>query len=364
MRVGDSQLVRTINTTVSERANNEYIQLELGELLFAQDIEINTETEELNAWDENLRRYKEVEELYDEIMKTVAVDHLLTNDGTNVLINIIADDNSLYSCPSAPYDQYNTFSAVFLGFKNNYLLSLEIEKDKKRMETTGSQNGKQPTLRAKNRRASKDEFGTKSPQKLGRYIKHRKNAFVTEKVANLQKLEAQQPSDFGILDYRDFLKIRCCDYLQDLIIPQENTMDETALNEREMREKLAREVQLRERQQRLDTQRKEIMTFDKGKWKIGVLSFMSGLTPENGPELKEDILCEEEHDKKEAAAAAAVDANLSEEPQADSNTGSGTGTPALASSATKIEKEASSAVASDVNQEEGEKSPKEKKQEE
>ncbi|KAJ1550810.1 Coiled-coil domain-containing protein 87, partial [Nowakowskiella sp. JEL0078] len=107
--IQQKDIIRTMDSKVSLRVPKGLINLSAEPASAISEFGSEVDSKLLDSLDEKLSRLKEVEELYDEIMKTITGNHLENN----------ADDIDDLGCPSAPFDHQLPINNVFLGLTPN-----------------------------------------------------------------------------------------------------------------------------------------------------------------------------------------------------------------------------------------------------
>ncbi|KAJ1561173.1 Coiled-coil domain-containing protein 87, partial [Cladochytrium tenue] len=287
-------VVQTVGFKVSQRVPKGFISLSAEPASAISEFGTEVEASTLDVLDEKLSRHKEVEELYDEIMKTIVGDHLDADDQVDDL-----------TCPAAPYDPKIPISNAYLGIAAPAFPQPPVETAAAPSDSDSSSGHKNtsrsrqpvahsaPEIRLTTRRGGRvavlpDEFATdraaamrRTPSSryahlrfnFGGYIPHEASAAA----AAARRRRRRAPDPFGPTDYLRALRLRACDFVLDLLVDR----DEDA---RELR--LAAEVhaatraverarrRAERRRRRRAEHRRRLTEFRRGKWNAGVLELI------------------------------------------------------------------------------------------
>ncbi|KAI8918475.1 hypothetical protein DFJ77DRAFT_508718 [Powellomyces hirtus] len=236
------------------------------------------------ALDEKLTRFKEVEELYDEIMRTNKRTHLDP-------MSTEEEDN--FTCPAAPIDAQMLNSWLWQGLADPSTLPTPAEKpnlEHARVVSAG------PFIRLKTRDGSSsyndppplhpDDFIRNRSHAMARTLSSRYNGALRYNYGGYipgdfeNKGGARVMSEPTVDDYTTFLRGRHTDFVFDLIYKE----DEFAEKRRKAQEEAERIRKIEEDMKRLENERKEradqrrqMLSYERGEWNPKIMDFIAEL---------------------------------------------------------------------------------------
>lgn len=263
--------------------DTEILEINPAEFGFKGDISMSS-TDLLDA---NLARFKEVEELYNEIMKSVDETKLENDDDVEVV----------YACPAAPADQL--LSEVV---STNHTLA--IRKPIKQVKPVATSAGKNGSRNSQYQILKKVQ---KSFISADAFRKNRKNAMkkiISSKYHFKYNYGGYFPADslkknakakiVNNDDYDDYLADKFCDFVPMLIFQEKRDAESSQAVEEEEEEDLMqlKEMEEKERAELARQERiKQIFTPKRDLWNPEVLDYIE----ETGPKLETQvILCNKE----------------------------------------------------------------------
>ncbi|KAL2915676.1 hypothetical protein HK105_204861 [Polyrhizophydium stewartii] len=286
--------VRSFNSRVSMRVPKDFISLAAEPTSGAGEFNSEVDNRVLNVLDEKLARYKEVEELYDEIMKTVRGSHMETDE----------DEDLVFACPAAPLDPQIPLTDTYLGVKSvvkprkkkKWLAKGPTDVGSKSDAESPTGGRRTPTImlttRAQRQGAQvhADEFildrvaAMKKTQSSKYTMRYNFGGYIPTQVAE----ERRKPrEEFGASDYSDYLRGKMCDFLSNMIFQDDDQEDTESESEEiastlsaEERRKAIEEAE-RKRKERLE----RLFDFKKDMWNSEVLDYISEISraPEPAP---------------------------------------------------------------------------------
>ncbi|KAI9203632.1 uncharacterized protein BJ171DRAFT_137851 [Polychytrium aggregatum] len=310
-------VVRSMDSRVSGRMPQGFITLSVepaSEITdFGQDLDSNLK----ENLDERLTQYKEVEELYDEIMKTVV--------GSSYWEGEEAEQDSGIITPAAPFDNALTMSYAYQGLAPPPPTShQDIEAEQisratnisERREHFGSEIALGPLPNQKPKyddtvRANiNGEFDTPEVRMNPRLrdVMVQPDDFINDRMLAMKKTPSSKygvfkynyggyiPFDFeqrrqmhnvpfGPDDYLGWLRSRACDFVADLLI---DDLDDEEKFKREMEEQ-RRLQKIKEETERVEKfklekveRRKRLLHFEKGMWNPGIIEYMEEIRESDG----------------------------------------------------------------------------------
>ena len=91
----------------------------------------------------------------------------------------------------------------------------------------------------------------------------------------IEKKAVKTVGSFGLDDFKDYLRIRKCDFVADIIVPDHINKEIDEMNEAELKLKMEQERLLREEEEAKDRKKQEILKFRKGIWNVEILDYLS-----------------------------------------------------------------------------------------
>ncbi|KAI9327045.1 hypothetical protein BDR26DRAFT_876127 [Obelidium mucronatum] len=284
-------IARTMESRVSLRVPKGFINLSAEPASAVSQFGSEVDTKKIDILDEKLSRYKEIEELYSEITKTLSSNHLETDD--------VAIDNT--GCPSAPYDPKiplsNAFKGILLSYSKPKPVVVESSPEPSETETAPFST---PQIRLTTRKyatsnVDADEFSKDRKAAMKKIVSSRYNTFkynyggYTPYKAEKKK---KKEEIFNHEDYLDYIRTRTCDFILDLLIDSEEearayqrAMEEEA--NRKMEESIRAKIQ-KEEDDRNERRRRRTL-YNRGKWNVGALTHMREVQQLSQEEFVEDI---------------------------------------------------------------------------
>ncbi|KAJ3334229.1 Coiled-coil domain-containing protein 87 [Blyttiomyces sp. JEL0837] len=283
-------VVRCMESKVSQRVPKGFITLSAEPASAVSEFGSEVDSKVLDSLDEKLSRFKEVEELYDEIMKTIIGSHLETTE----------DDSDVLSCPPAPFDPKIPLSNAFLGivvpaFTRTKSMQEsketaddiqnaqdeEFKDEKHRLHHSATPEVRLLTRRNTGVTVDPDDFFRdrdaamrKTPSSRYATFKYNFGGFIPY---DIDKKKKKRVEIFNPDDYLDFLRTRTCDFVLDLLVDSEEDAKELQrAMEEEAGRKTAEDARLKaEEEKRLKLERRRMLTeFNRGVWNAGTLEFM------------------------------------------------------------------------------------------
>ncbi|KAJ3407268.1 Coiled-coil domain-containing protein 87 [Chytridiales sp. JEL 0842] len=282
VRLSDKTIIRSLGSRVSIRVPKGFITLSAEPAAAVSEFGSEVDSKLLDNLDEKLSRFKEVEELYDEIMKTVVGGHLDAED----------DTSNSQSCPAAPYDPKIPLSNAFQGISGNIITKstpdeYDADSEAKKLQ---AKRVSTPEVRLNTRArsagvtVSPDEFSTnraaamrKTPSSRYNLFKYNFGGYIPYDIDQENKKKKEV---FGSDDYLDYLRSRSCDFVMDLLVDREE--DQRAMQRAlEMQKEIenAEEIKRRKQEEREARQAHiaKLTTFERGLWNAGTLQYISEL---------------------------------------------------------------------------------------
>ena len=102
-----------------------------------------------------------------------------------------------------------------------------------------------------------------------------------QKETNKKSKKEEEATDFGILDYKDFLKVRKLDFISDLIVGTEESA-KAILDDEERRLREEVESQKREEEEMRRKERHESLEFRRGTWNSKIINYIGDMKTRNG----------------------------------------------------------------------------------
>lgn len=161
----------------------------------------------------------------------------------------------MFGCNTAPYDPHIPFSEAFLGFHPNYRRLAEIEETIRKVSNITTR--KQETLSSKAQR-----FNSRKSKKEEELI------------------------DFGIKDYKEYLKVRKLDFIGDLIVGEEESA-KALLEAEEKKKREKEEAKEREKEEMRIKEREESLKYGRGTWNAKIVDYMASIGEPDEPALDE-----------------------------------------------------------------------------
>ncbi|KNC99005.1 uncharacterized protein SPPG_05955 [Spizellomyces punctatus DAOM BR117] len=282
----EKKIMRPVQSHVSERIPKGFITLATEPAAAVSEFGSDVNNNMLNSIDEKLTRYKEVEELYDEIMKTLDQSHLEPDD--------LAPEDS-FACPAAPIDVEGPVNYAWQGLTDPALIRpLFHAKPAAAAPTTTSSTGGRasvPAVRLRTREDAKrpsipaDEYIRNREAAMRKTISSRYDGAFQYNYGgyipfDVEKRSRQAFSDIGFQDYLEFLRTKTTDFVFDLLYKEDENVEalrraqeeaEAAARAEEERKKI--ENERRERAEK----RRQMLSYSRGEWNPKILDFMEEL---------------------------------------------------------------------------------------
>ncbi|KAJ3115662.1 Myosin regulatory light chain 12B [Phlyctochytrium bullatum] len=278
----DDFISRPFQSRVSQRVPKGFITLSAEPAAAVSEFGSEVDSKLINSLDEKLSRFKEVEELYDEIMKTLNGFHLETSD----------ESNDFCGCLAAPYDPKIPLSPAFQGlvipaFTPNTQAKVNQAMEEEALRANEDFNrASSPTIRMRTRdrqlvTVTPDEFINDREAAMRKTLSSRYNTFKYNFGGyipyDIDKKRKKMVEAFNTADYIEFLRTRTCDFIMDLLIDREK-------DEEDMRRMLEEQERIRssEEEKRRIMELKEqnlerirrLTEFKDGVWNAGTLEYM------------------------------------------------------------------------------------------
>ncbi|KAI8806093.1 hypothetical protein BJ742DRAFT_680429, partial [Cladochytrium replicatum] len=270
--------VRTIESKVSTRVPKGFITLSAEPAAAISEFGSEVDSKTLDNLDQKLSRFKEVEELYDEIMKTVVGSHLENHDPEDAL-----------ACVSAPFDPQFPIPNVFLGL-SDFIKVPTVEQGfyqtlgfivpaSAPMALAAANNIATPTVLV-----SPDEFGadrkkamSKTPSSRYGTFKYNYGGYIPYDFETRRRIRRQL---FCVSDYVEYLRTRTSDFIVQMLVDEieeaeeaKRKADEVARKRAEAEERGRVETERAERTGRKD----EMLKYRKGLWNTKILEYLEEL---------------------------------------------------------------------------------------
>ncbi|KAJ3023156.1 Coiled-coil domain-containing protein 87 [Thoreauomyces humboldtii] len=283
--INEDNEMRSAPSLVSERAPKGFITLAADPSTAVSDF--NNESENsLGHVDEKLTRFKEVEELYDEIMRTtprVHLDPMATEDD---------EDNT---CPAAPIDPHMINSWLWQGLADPASLPT-VPSGKTTAADAPRASSAAPTIRLRPRDPNSnykvppplhpDEFIKDRAHAMSRTLSSRYNGALRYNYGGYIPGDVEIKTGTRVVvepsvgDYVSFLQTRHTDFVFELIYKE----DENAEKRRKEQEELERVRKQEEDMKRLENERKEradqrrqMLSYERGEWNPKIMDFIAEL---------------------------------------------------------------------------------------
>ncbi|KAJ3069251.1 Coiled-coil domain-containing protein 87 [Podochytrium sp. JEL0797] len=295
-KMPDLTISRTMESRVSMRVPKGFINLSAEPASAVSQFGTEVDTKKIDILDEKLTRYKEIEELYSEITRTLVSNHLETDD--------VPDTTG---CPAAPYDPQIPISNAYKGVLLSYTKS---KKPAVQLSTppppspTATQAFATPQIRLTTRLYTTstvpvDEFSRDRASAMKKITSSRYNTFkynyggyTPYKEGKKKKAEVVMDRD----DYLDYIRTRTCDFILDLLIDsEEEARAYQAAMEEEANRKIDEEKRRRIKQAEDEhkERRRRRTEYNRGNWNVGALTYMREVQQLDEDELYEDIELDE-----------------------------------------------------------------------
>ncbi|KAJ3296520.1 Coiled-coil domain-containing protein 87 [Borealophlyctis nickersoniae] len=289
-----SQVVlRSMDSRVSVRVPRGFINLAAEPAAAVSEFGSEMDSSLLGNLDEKLTRYKEVEELYDEIMKTISHTHLDTDE---------AEGEDINGCPSAPFHPGDPISYAYQGVMPPSLIR-PISRPPPPEPTERKRSG--PTIRLRTREGrgggpagvivSPDDFIRDRDAAMRKAPSSRYNTFRYNYGGyipfDVEKRRAKIRDNFGVRDFFDYLRTQSTTFVFDLLY-KEDEEAERLRKEQEEAEALRRDEEERRRIERekeeKQEKRRKMLAYRRGEWNPGIMEFMAELHDAEKTELETD----------------------------------------------------------------------------
>ncbi|KAJ3135304.1 Coiled-coil domain-containing protein 87 [Geranomyces variabilis] len=273
--------MRSAPTLVSERTPKSFLSLASDPSTTVDSFDNESEN---NGIDEKLARFKEVEELYGEIMRTNKRVHLDPME---------TEEEESFACPAAPVDTQMLNSWLWQGLADPATLPAPAEKalaEAPRVISAG------PFIRLRTRDAHSaydetpalhpDDFIRNRSHAMARTLSSRYNGALRYNYGGYipgdvdTKGTARIMSEPTVEDYTTFLRGRHTDFVFDLIYHE----DELAEKRRKQQEEAERVRKIEEDMKRLEQERKEradqrrqMLSYERGEWNPKIMDFIAEL---------------------------------------------------------------------------------------
>ncbi|KAJ3165729.1 Coiled-coil domain-containing protein 87 [Geranomyces variabilis] len=273
--------MRSAPTLVSERTPKSFLSLASDPSTTVDSFDNESEN---NGIDEKLARFKEVEELYGEIMRTNKRVHLDPME---------TEEEESFACPAAPVDTQMQNSWLWQGLADPATLPAPTEKalaETPRVISAG------PFIRLRTRDAHSaydetpplhpDDFIRNRSHAMARTLSSRYNGALRYNYGGYipgdvdTKGTARIMSEPTVEDYTTFLRGRHTDFVFDLIYHE----DELAEKRRKQQEEAERVRKIEEDMKRLEQERKEradqrrqMLSYERGEWNPKIMDFIAEL---------------------------------------------------------------------------------------
>ncbi|KAJ1337027.1 hypothetical protein BSLG_006787 [Batrachochytrium salamandrivorans] len=285
--------VRSFDSRFSTRIPKDFISLAAEPTSGAGEFSNELENRVINVLgrfelplNEKLTRFKEVEELYDEIMKTVRGNHLEAYE----------DEDQVLVCPTAPLDVQIQITDNFLGVRTlytsrkNQLRQVKMRdhgiltKSETALQRDGHFASPFRASRQRSARVQADEFAVnraaamKKTQSSKSSMRYNYGGYIP---AHIKKQKKRTPKEeFGAVDYAEFLKGRICDFLPGIIF-QELDKQESPSEIDEIESALLSEDHKKDIEDNKQMQKdklKRMFVYDKDSWNPGVIDYIQEST--------------------------------------------------------------------------------------
>ncbi|KAJ3175764.1 Coiled-coil domain-containing protein 87 [Geranomyces variabilis] len=273
--------MRSAPTLVSERTPKSFLSLASDPSTTVDSFDNEGES---NGIDEKLARFKEVEELYGEIMRTNKRVHLDPME---------TEEEDSFACPAAPVDTQMLNSWLWQGLADPATLRPPAEKalaEAPRVISAG------PFIRLRTRDAHSaydempplhpDDFIRNRSHAMARTLSSRYNGALRYNYGGYipgdvdTKGTVRIMSEPTVEDYTTFLRGRHTDFVFDLIYHE----DELAEKRRKQQEEAERVRKIEEDMKRLEQERKEradqrrqMLSYERGEWNPKIMDFIAEL---------------------------------------------------------------------------------------
>ncbi|KAJ3045924.1 Coiled-coil domain-containing protein 87 [Rhizophlyctis rosea] len=275
--------LRALDSKVSARVPKGFIDLsaEPASAVGEFDPERSKNQGVTDDLDEKLTRFKEVEELYDAIMKTIKGNHLDTDQG----------EEDINATPAAPYDPVVPLSYAFQRVTPPSLLPVSRPTTAPTTAPT-SQPGR-PTIRLLTRDATRptlvspDDFTKnrhsamqKTPSSRYGALRYNYGGYIPFDLSVLSRKRIQKRPPISVEDYLSHLRAQRTDFVSGLLMRVDEDA-ERIKKEREEEERVRNEEEERRRKESEEEEKQEkrrrLLAFERGVWNPGILEFMAEL---------------------------------------------------------------------------------------
>ncbi|TPX51685.1 hypothetical protein SeLEV6574_g00153 [Synchytrium endobioticum] len=283
----DGTVLRAADFRVSKRTPKGTVSLDPSPPVVVSEFSGMIDQATLEALDGRFARYKEVEELYDEIMKTLNIRNWQAE---------VDEGDEGGSCPAAPFEPGMPVSYAFQGLsmpKKRLLPSTSQSQSAPTSPQTRPRSAGPPEIRLRTSltgidpkeyfRNRKSAMKKTPSSKTATHTKFNFGGYVPADVAAHLKHPDNDINQVSVEDYVGFLKTRASDFILEILADQDE--DEQAYKRfMEEQDRLRREekqaeqsVKLqKERQARYKT-RRQMTSFSEGNWNPLILDYFDVL---------------------------------------------------------------------------------------
>ncbi|KAI8831958.1 hypothetical protein BJ741DRAFT_615773 [Chytriomyces cf. hyalinus JEL632] len=277
----DKSISRTMESRVSTRVPKGFINLSAEPASAVSEFGSEVDTRKIDILDEKLSRYKEIEELYEEIMRSMFSNHLETDE----------DATELSGCPPAPFDPKIPLSNAFKGvvmttFSKPWSRMTKVETAPENEKSDGENNAVfTPQIRLTTRkyaadRVPADDFIKDRQNAMKRIVSSKYNTFKYNfggYTPYKEKKKVKKVETFNHGDYLDYIRTRTCDFVLDLLIDSEEEARafQKAMEEEANRKADAERIRkLQQEEEDRKERRRRRTLYSRGKWNVGALTYM------------------------------------------------------------------------------------------
>ncbi|TPX34801.1 hypothetical protein SmJEL517_g02642 [Synchytrium microbalum] len=312
----DGTVLRASPFRVSKRTPKGSVSIDPSPPLVVSEFSGMIDQAALEALDGRLARYKEVEELYDEVMKTLT--------GRNWQTDVAKEEDS-GSCPAAPFEPGMPMSYAFQGLaipKRQIMAAAAAANgtsattaDAPSSPQSGRPHSGGPEIRLRTMLATgpsvtpseylrnrKSAMAKTPSSRAATHTKFNFGGYVPADVADELRHPSDDANQVSIVDYIDYLKTRACDFILEIMVDADE--DEEAyrrfVEEQDKLRKEEREQEQVVKQQKAHAaryeRRRQMTSYSDGNWNPLIMEYFEELkNNEVPPELESDVVSPKEN---------------------------------------------------------------------
>ncbi|KAJ3109735.1 Coiled-coil domain-containing protein 87 [Physocladia obscura] len=310
-------VARSMESRVSIRVPKGFINLLAEPASAVSEFGNDVDPKKIDVLDEKLSRYKEIEELYSEITRSLTSDHLETDESLQ--------DQA--GCPAAPYDAKMPLSNAYKGIITAFTKRTQTQQQQQQQQQESEESETDtrafatPQIRLTTRKYTEsginaDEFSRDRTAAMRKLVSSRYNTFKYNYGGYTPYKERKKKKKVVIFhaeDYLDYIRTRVCDFILDLLIDSEEEARsyQRALEEeanRKIEEEMQRKKQMEEDERKERKRRRTL--YSRGKWNVGALTYMREIQQIDPEEHIRDLDLSDTDDDKSVDNDAVVQENF------------------------------------------------------